>query len=451
MKDATAFLSSSPAETLERLCYFLLLLFLPTQLGKHFWPDYALVAGFRVDYLSPTLYVTDILVLLLFLFRLRQLAQVRLSALLPYLLFLLFLLLTILPAVSFAAGLYSLLKVTELLFFAWYTSRILAAPLLERLARAVMATTVLAEGLLALAQVSAKGSLGGMFYWLGERSISSMTPGAATTVLNGEVLLRPYATFSHPNVLAGFLLLGMSYVLLGDTFTPRSPVGSPSPFVWLRWGSLIVGTLGLLSTLSRVPILLWGLLLVGYFLTYVVRRSRTNRLDNAGMRRLLPFVITALVSAVVLLPLFSLVFLRFAQSSVTEESLLVRADLARIAWQLIVANPLLGVGLGNFLLASARLRSAGMPLFLAVQPVHNLWLLITAETGLLGLFLAGWFFLRSFRHAAPAVRILLLLLFSLGMVDHYLLTIQQGQLLLAFFLGLSWSSPPRRLSDYPQK
>ena len=53
---------------------FLLLLLLPSQLAYHFWPSWSLVHGIRVDYLSPTLYLTDLIILALFLisrFRIR--------------------------------------------------------------------------------------------------------------------------------------------------------------------------------------------------------------------------------------------------------------------------------------------------------------------------------------------------------------------------------------------
>src|ERR1700690_3602089 len=46
---------------IHRFFFFLLILLLPTQLGYHFWPNWVLVLGRRVDYLSPTLYGTDIL------------------------------------------------------------------------------------------------------------------------------------------------------------------------------------------------------------------------------------------------------------------------------------------------------------------------------------------------------------------------------------------------------
>jgi hypothetical protein len=45
--------------------FLTLLLLLPTQLGLHFWPQWASVFGMRVDYLSPTIYLTDIIIFLL--------------------------------------------------------------------------------------------------------------------------------------------------------------------------------------------------------------------------------------------------------------------------------------------------------------------------------------------------------------------------------------------------
>ena len=44
---------------------FLFLLLIPTQLGKHFWPEWSYFLGIRVDYLSPTLYLLDLIWLVL--------------------------------------------------------------------------------------------------------------------------------------------------------------------------------------------------------------------------------------------------------------------------------------------------------------------------------------------------------------------------------------------------
>ena len=47
---------------LHKLFFSLLLILLPTQLGYHFWPEWAVVLGRRGDYLAPTIYLTDVLI-----------------------------------------------------------------------------------------------------------------------------------------------------------------------------------------------------------------------------------------------------------------------------------------------------------------------------------------------------------------------------------------------------
>ena len=67
----------------------------------------------------------------------------------------------------------------------------------------------LASSFLAWGQVFKGGSLGGIFWWLGERSFNLATPGITLAQVGDHLLLRPYATFSHPNSLAGFLLVSL--------------------------------------------------------------------------------------------------------------------------------------------------------------------------------------------------------------------------------------------------
>src|SRR5580700_6749474 len=72
-KEKIGFLLLNPASKIESFLLFFFFLLLPTQLGKHFWPDFSIVSGIRIDYLSPTIYFTDILLILLFVaFLLRQ-------------------------------------------------------------------------------------------------------------------------------------------------------------------------------------------------------------------------------------------------------------------------------------------------------------------------------------------------------------------------------------------
>lgn len=109
---------------------FLLLIFLlPTQLGKHFWPEWSLVNGIRVDYLSPTIYVTDILIIALFILTIFSKAQsvkrkaqnysLKLKRFLPVVFFVLYLLLqAFFPSLS-PLSLIKLMKIMEILVFAY--------------------------------------------------------------------------------------------------------------------------------------------------------------------------------------------------------------------------------------------------------------------------------------------------------------------------------------------
>jgi O-antigen ligase len=437
VRGKTACLSLSRELPRQYLLYSLLLLFLPTQLGKHFWPEYSLLSGFRVDYLSPTLYVSDMLLGALFflwLVQQRTLSKTRVpKAVLPYLLTLIFLSLTLIQAYSVPAGLYSLLKCAELLFFGWYTARHSNTDSLKRMIPWIVVVTVGVESFLAIAQTLANGSLQGLWYLLGERSITSLTPGAATTVLQGEVFLRPYGTFSHPNVLAGFLLIGLTYLLLEK----RAFSGTGGSI--LKGAVLLLGTVGLVVTLSRFPIVLWcttlSLFSIQFFMS---RNSSFLKLPPMHSRQVLLPVIFCLLLGILLLPFLTPLGARFTQTRFTEESFLVRSDLTRIAVQVIREDVILGTGMGNYLFAAMEYKDTSSPLFFAVQPVHNIFLLTWAEIGILGLFLFVWFLLRSFRHAAYRPRVLLSLVVVIGMFDHYFLTLQQGQLLLAFILGSCW-------------
>ena len=53
---------------LNRLLILSFILLLPTQFGKHFFLPFSYLSGVRIDYLALTLYVTDVLALLILIF-----------------------------------------------------------------------------------------------------------------------------------------------------------------------------------------------------------------------------------------------------------------------------------------------------------------------------------------------------------------------------------------------
>jgi hypothetical protein len=106
------------------------------------------------------------------------------------------------------------LKLLEIFAFAWLTKNYLSEDK-KNLSRLlfVLSLSLLFQSSLAIAQFLNHGAINGVFYWFGERSFTAQTPGIANAAWNGTLVLRPYGTLPHPNVLAGFLLIGIILLL----------------------------------------------------------------------------------------------------------------------------------------------------------------------------------------------------------------------------------------------
>src|SRR3989304_8369772 len=226
-----------------------LVFLLPTQLGYHFWPHWAYVFGIRIDYLSPTVYLTDIVIgalAFLWLFEKKSKKATRIFLFLSLLG--LFASVNILLADLAMAALFKWLKVGELIFVAFIVFQDKSLDIKKTIVRPLTFAAVFVF-LVAVAQVVLQRSVGGPLYFLGERTFNSGTPGISLYSLFGKTLLRPYSTFSHPNSMAGFagasflflvgIYLGLrqkkSILLLGVTASLASLIlsGSKASFVGL--------------------------------------------------------------------------------------------------------------------------------------------------------------------------------------------------------------------------
>ena len=121
------------------------------------------------------------------------------------------------------------------------------------------------------------------------------------------------------------------------------------------------------------------------------------------------------------------------------ESIWQRIELVQAAWQMFRQSPIFGIGLGSFL---PRLPEFLLPRqFYFLQPVHNIFLLILTETGVivfgLTIFGLGLILKRLWKKRKHPLFLALLVIILTGFFDHYWLTLQQTQLLFALILGLS--------------
>jgi O-antigen ligase len=430
-KVKTGFWSLS-LDKISKLFFYLLILFLPTQLGKHFWPNFSFVYGLRLDYLSPTFCLTDLLILLIFIFSFprlcKEIKNLPKKYLLFFLLFLSSLLLGVIGAKNIWAGFYGIEKFLEFSFLVYFVSQNYKYLNKILLFFCVLAATLF-ESILTFLQYFNQGSIGGIFYLFGERAFNAETPGIANASINGQLFLRPYATFSHPNVLAGFLVISILFLLLLSFKEKRLRI-----FVILVG---VIGTAALFITLSRSAILLWLVYLIILFGLSLVEKYKKRNFNS------LQVVLTALIIlgiVAIMVVQNNFIVQRFLTTNLSDASLVQRQELATQSLNMFWKSPIFGVGINNFF-NNLKIGISEQNNFL-IQPVHNIFLLILSETGIVGLLFAIYIFIKGIALAVKNKqkgKYFLLLIFAviiLGMFDHYFLTLQQGQLLLSLVIGL---------------
>lgn len=480
---------------LSRLFFYSLILFLPTQLGLHFWPSWSFVNGLRVDYLSPTIYFTDVLVFFTLFFwffssfkikPINQFLKLNVQfAILPVLIFTFYLL----PFVSYQnypAHVFKLLKLLEFyLLFLYIKNTFCSESFLTKKPSnhltikfpnhlflqpfshiaILLSVGVFFESFLTIFQFISQHSVGGLFYFFGERSFTSSTPGMAQAILNGKLILRPYGTFSHPNSLAGYFLAGSFLIKCLIQFTPslsRGHSGRAGPSLaktGILSPTVIPAKAGIYQIINSPYFLFvtYFLLLIALFISFSRSAWFVGSLlflfiGLINIKKLLKLFILLKNKFLVFGLIFGLCLLIFGVSPFIKERLFSlqttdtqsfqkRADLNRLAIKMFLSSPLVGVGLNNFI-PNLSLFTEHEPQIRFYQPVHNIYLLILAESGILGSSLFLYIIYRILRRYSPLslyLFISFITILLLGLFDHYFLTLQQNQLLFILIVGLAWT------------
>jgi len=395
---------------------FLFLLLIPVQLGKHFWPEWSYILGIRIDYLSPTLYLLDLIWLILFILNFKKFNFKKENIFnFKTLIILGFVGVNILMAVNPEVVVYKWLRIGQLLITFWYFKKN-KTEIKNKLIK-VIPCWIVFESLLAVAQMAKNGSLNGIFYWFGERSFNFNTIGIAQMSVLGRGLIRSYGTFSHPNSLAGFLLVSL---LLWYGFKEKI-----KPIWW--WTVSWFGFLGIMVSGSRTIWLLTLILILCFLL-----KNIKNKANLIGL-------------VILFLGMIGFGFYLINKEYQVSDFLggwdingiEKRVQLNLAGLKMFKETPLVGVGLGNFLVRLPEFQKNNGVFWL--QPVHNILILILSEIGLFGLFLGWWFLKENFkwRKINWIFKIILGVIIISGMVDHYWLTLPQNVWLLVLVLGIA--------------
>jgi O-antigen ligase len=203
---------------------------------------------------------------------------------------------------------------------------------------------------------------------------------------------------------------------------------------------LISHGLALFFTLSRIAWL--GALLMGVIMLWPQRATAWTHI-----KRRLGLILFGLLALLAVSPFIVLRFVSlFLENSI---SVTERWRLSSMAITMITMHPLLGVGIGNYVV-SMRDYDVWNMTARYFQPAHNLFLLAGSEIGIPGLLAlvgmlgiamsATWRACRTRKTLWPLMLLASWVVFLvLAQFDHYFWDVQQGILLMAVLLGVSLS------------
>lgn len=249
----------------------------------------------------------------------------------------------------------------------------------------VLVATVAIQGAIAVGQHLTGTTLGLEFFGAYD------DPGLKAQTWRGLAeRTRVGATIGHPNALALFfdLLLPLGFSLLFGPFQRHTRL--------LIASAIGLGTLGLVFTLSRGGLVATGLGCLLIFFVWLKQRS--------GLLR--AFCTTILPTALILVFVFgtpNLISKRFFRDDY--KAAFGRLPLIQVALNMIQHRPFFGVGLNNYNEAAPRHDHTPQRVTSWWNvPVHNQFLFIAAQTGLLGLVCYLLFVLAILRSLRPALR-----------------------------------------------
>jgi len=378
----------------------LLIFFLPFQFGKHFWPSWSHLAGLKIDYLSPAIYSTDMLLMAYLILNIRTTIRIYHKYTLGVYICILFATLNCMIAIHPPLAAYWWLRQFLYLLFTLVLS---SQKNIRSIISRPLSLSIYLIVFLALLQLIGQHSVNMIFYYFGERTFDFSTYNLAKI---GH-LIRPYSTFSHPNSFAAYLLL--CYFIFQKKLNNKY--------------ALIACLGGMLIALSKGVLLA---LFIGIVLNYLIKhKPRYFKLACGSLT-----ILSLIISIAPLLPHLS----RYTNSITTLSS---RLYFGQIGIPLFTHINILGVGLGNYLPAIVSTLSPSQISIFSLQPIHSVFLLSIAEIGLLATFLALIFVFKNLYYSSNYYLLIITTLVLLtGCIDHYWWTLPQNHLILALAVAL---------------
>ena len=400
------------------------------------------------EWSSGFLYFTDILVIFLFTLWARNMTRnVSSPWLWPLIVFAGFAFISLTQADLVDVGVYRFIKLAEFIFIFFYVASRARIIGIKPILGAFVASGIF-QSILAILQFAKQSSLGLEIFH--ESILEIGLKGVAEISVGGMEFIRAYGTFPSPNVLAGFLgiCLFFAFYLFLKSSNPREN-NPTSPLIYGI--AIFLLSFGLMLTFSRGVIVFFVFTTILFFAGIFLLEKLKQYRKQASRLAVLVIVSWLFIVAAAWPEVSS----RFLESSVGEPAIQERLFFNEVGLDTVRQNyPQLffGVGMGNFVPYYMQSLPGLEPHL--YQPVHNIFILIASEVGILGLiafvvFLASLFkkslqsfFRLSYTHDREQMMMIFSLffifhfLFFISLYDHYFWTLQQGGLMFWISLGL---------------
>lgn len=347
-------------------------------------------------------------------------------------------------------ALYSSLRILEVLFFFLIFVDIAKKRKFFDKATYLIFISGVIQSIIALFQFIFQKSLNLKYF--GESVLNSEILGVAKLEIEGEKFIRAYGTFPHPNLLGTFLFLsliaGLYFVLNQNLKIPFDPpkklkkinlsASSSALIQKIHFhAGLMLIFIGIIVTFSRsiwlITVYLGFLMLLRYF-KYLLNKKYL-------LKYLLPIIVFLIIT---LTSFYQFIPARLCSVNCQDQSLILRQNYIHFSKLIIQNNFTFGIGVGQFAPEFKKINPTDLAEW-NIQPVHNLYLLIWSEIGLIGFLLIFLFIVKNTAATNLSTRNELFLIafggfIILGMFDHYFWTIPQGQFLFWLALALLVSS-----------
>ncbi|MFC1644442.1 O-antigen ligase family protein [Patescibacteria group bacterium] len=285
--------------------------------------------------------------------------------------------------------------------------------------------------------------------WLGMSEYVASIGGVS--VLENETgrWLRAYGGFSHPNMFGGYLALVMLVIsglnLKFKIFNLNSILNYEifKRKKYISYGLLIVGCCllitGLLFSFSRSAWLALAIIVIFQFKFFNLKsifsgeifKQKNKKNDKVGW-----FVAMIVFATLIVGINHENFFSRFDGSARLEQkSVMDRVSYVTEASQVIQDDFFVGVGAGNYTLEVMKNDRLQRPVW-EYQPVHNIFLLIFSELGLVGFVLFSTMLVLLIMKTGIKALPIFVALFIFMMLDHWLWTSHYGMLFFWLILGL---------------